>query len=60
MLEALCDMNADACYRGVRSLEDRGLIRVDRTGPRCVVSVIYPPLVTTHKRPVHPVHKEHH
>ena len=51
-LEAQCGLTTGSCYRAVRSLEDRRLVRVDRTGPRCVVSVVYPPLVTTANRPM--------
>ncbi len=50
-LEAQCGLTTDSCYRAVRSLEDRQLVRVDRTGLRCVVTVAYPPLETTMVRP---------
>jgi predicted transcriptional regulator len=45
-LELEVGLGADSCYRTVRSLEDRGLVHVDRSGDRCVVQIVYPPVVT--------------
>jgi predicted transcriptional regulator len=46
-LELETGIGPDSCYRTVRSLEDRGLVHVDRSGDRCVVEIVYPPIVTT-------------
>jgi hypothetical protein len=46
-LEFEAGLGPNPCYRTVRSLEDRGLVHVDRSGDRCVVQIVYPPLVTT-------------
>jgi hypothetical protein len=43
-LELEAGLGPDSCYRTVRSLEDRGLVHVDRSGGRCVVEIVYPPI----------------